>query len=104
MERKISDDKCPVRKSMQIFARKWTLLIIFQINHRIIRYGELKRAIPGISEKMLIDELKFLCSKGLIKKKQYPEVPPKVEYSLTPLGEKVLPIIDEIAKFGMENL
>ena len=68
------------------------------------RYGELKRAIPGISEKMLIDELKFLCGKGLVKKKQYPEVPPRVEYSLTPLGEKVLPIIDEIAKFGMENL
>lgn len=104
MERKISDTECPVRKSMQIFAGKWTLLIIFQINRRIIRYGELKRAIPGISEKMLIDELKFLCDKGLIKKKQYAEVPPRVEYSLTPLGEKVLPIIDEIAKFGMENL
>ena len=104
MERKISDDKCPVRKSMQIFTGKWTLLIIFQINRRIIRYGELKRTIPGISEKMLIDELKFLCGKGLVKKKQYPEVPPRVEYSLTPLGEKVLPIIDEIAKFGMENL
>lgn len=104
MERKISDNDCPVWKSMQIFAGKWTLLIIFQINHRIIRYGELKCAIPGISEKMLIDELKFLCSKGLVKKKQYPEVPPRVEYSLTPLGEKVLPIINEIAKFGMENL
>ena len=68
------------------FAGKWTLLIIFQINHRIIRYEELKRTIPRISEKMLIDELKSLCSKGLIKKKQYPEVPPRVEYSLTPLG------------------
>ena len=55
-------------------------------------------------EKMLINELKFLCEKGLIAKKQYPEVPPRVEYSLTPLGEKVLYIIDEIARFGMENL
>ena len=53
---------------------------------------------------MLIDELKFLCGKGLVKKKQYPEVPPRVKYSFTPLGEKVLPIIDEIAKFEMENL
>ena len=103
MERKISDKDCPVRKSMQIFAGKWTLLIIFQINRRTI-YGELKRAIPSISEKMLIDTLKFLCDKGLVKKEQYPEVPPRVEYSLTELGEKVLPIIDEIAKFGMENL
>ena len=55
-------------------------------------------------EKMLINELKFLCEKGLIAKKQYPEVPPRVEYSLTPLGKKVLPIIDEISRFGMENL
>ncbi|MBF1425276.1 MAG: winged helix-turn-helix transcriptional regulator [Prevotella histicola] len=55
-------------------------------------------------EKILINELKFLCEKGLIAKKQYPEVPPRVEYSLTPLGEKVLPIIDEISRFGMENL
>ena len=55
-------------------------------------------------EKMLINELKFLCEKGLIAKKQYPEVPPRVEYSLTPLGKKVLQIIDEIARFGMENL
>ena len=55
-------------------------------------------------EKILINELKFLCEKGLIAKKQYPEVPPRVEYSLTPLGEKVLPIIAEISRFGMENL
>jgi len=55
-------------------------------------------------EKMLINELKCLCEKGLIAKKQYPEVPPRMEYSITPLGEKVLPIIDEIARFGMENL
>ena len=55
-------------------------------------------------EKMLINELKFLCEKGLIAKKQYPEVPPRMEYSITPLGKKVLPIIDEISRFGMENL
>lgn len=72
MERKNSDNECPVRKSMQIFAGKWTLLIIYQINSRIIRYGELKRAIPGISEKMLINELKFLCDRGLIAKKTIP--------------------------------
>lgn len=99
MERKISENECPVRKSIQTFARKWTMLIIFQINRRRIRHGELKHAIPSISEKMLIDELKFLCGKGLIKKKQYPEVPPRVEYFPTPLGEKVLLIIDETTKF-----
>ena len=55
-------------------------------------------------EKILINELKFLCEKGLIAKKQYPEVPPRMEYSITPLGEKVLQIIDEISRFGMKNL
>lgn len=101
---KFQTQNVPCESRCRFLHGKWTLLIIFQINRRIIRYGELKRAIPGISEKMLIDELNFLCGKGLIKKKQYPEVPPRVEYSLTPLGEKVRPIIDEIAKSGMENL
>jgi len=64
----------------------------------------MKEFIVLSGEKMLINELKFLCERGLIAKKQYPEVPPRVEYSLTPLGKKVLPIIDEIARFGMENL
>ena len=58
-----------------------------------------------ISEKAACtDELKFLCDKGLIAKRQYPKVPPRMEYSLTPLGKKVLPIIDEIAKFGTSYL
>lgn len=88
MERKISDDKCSVQKSIQIFSGKWTLLIIFQINRRIIRYGELKRAIPGISEKMLIDELKFLCNKGLIKKETIPRGPSQSGILLDSIGRK----------------
>lgn len=104
MKINISDENCPVRKTLQIIGGKWTLLIIFQINVRTIRYGELKRCIPGISEKMLIEQLKFLCEKGFVAKKAYPEIPPKVEYKLTLLGKKFLPIIDEIAAFGLEHL
>lgn len=104
MKINISDENCPVRKTLQIIGGKWTLLLIFQINNRIIRYGELKRCIPGISEKMLIEQLKFLCDKGMVIKKAYPEIPPKVEYSLTPLGKEMLPIIDQIASFGLANL
>lgn len=100
----ISDANCPVRKTLQIIGGKWTMLIIFQINTRTIRYGELKRCIPGISEKMLIEQLKFLFEKGLVDKKAYPEIPPRVEYKLTSLGKKILPIINEIAKFGLANL
>lgn len=69
-----------------------------------MRYGELKRAIPAISEKMLIQELNMLVESKLVSKKVYPEIPPKVEYTLTELGLKTLPIVDKLAEFGSENL
>lgn len=99
-----SNENCPVRKSLKILGGKWTMLILFQINERVIRYGELKRAIPGISEKMLIQELNSLVAHKFISKKSYPEIPPRVEYSLTKLGLNTLPIIEKIASFGLENL
>jgi DNA-binding HxlR family transcriptional regulator len=99
-----SDKNCPVRKSLTLLSGKWTLLILFQINERVLRYGELKRTIPGISEKMLIQELNFLVEHKFISKKSFPEIPPRVEYSLTKLGLKTLPIVDKLALFGLENL
>jgi len=98
------DENCPVRASLNLLGGKWTLLILFQINDRVIRYGELKRTIPGISEKMLIQELNFLVEHQFITKKAFPEIPPRVEYSLTKLGLNTLPIIDKLATFGLENL
>lgn len=99
-----SDQNCPVRRSLSLLGGKWTLLILFQINERIIRYGELKRAIPGISEKMLIQELNSLVEHKFITKKAFPEIPPRVEYSLTKLGLETLPIIETLAIFGLKNL
>jgi DNA-binding HxlR family transcriptional regulator len=99
-----SDENCPVRRTLKLLGGKWTLLILFQINERVIRYGELKKAIPGISEKMLIQELNFLVENKFVSKKAYPEIPPKVEYTLTKLGLKTLPIVDTLTTFGLENL
>jgi DNA-binding HxlR family transcriptional regulator len=99
-----SDATCPVRKTLGVLGGKWTLLILFQINNRVIRYGELKRTIPGISEKMLIQELKFLVDNKLVSKKSFPEIPPRTEYRLTNLGLKTLPIVDTLAQFGLANL
>lgn len=99
-----SDENCPVRKTLGLLGGKWTLLILFQINDRIIRYGGLKRAIPGISEKMLIQELNFLIEHKLVSKKSFPEIPPRVEYRLTSLGLKALPIAEKLASFGLDNL
>ena len=99
-----SGENCPVRRSLTLLSGKWTLLILFQINERVLRYGELKRTIPGISEKMLIQELSFLVEHKFISKKSFPEIPPRVEYSLTKLGLNTLPIVDKLALFGLENL
>lgn len=99
-----SDLNCPVRKSLALLGGKWTLLILFQINDRIIRYGELKRCIPGISEKVLIQELNFLVANKFVTKKAYPEIPPRVEYQLTDLGLKTFPVIENLATFGLQNL
>ncbi len=99
----ISDENCPLRKTLEIIAGKWTMLIIFQINERSIRYGELKRCVVGISEKMLIGQLKFLCEKGIVHKKAYAEIPPRVEYTLTATGKALLPIIQQIIQFGIDQ-
>ncbi|AXP79709.1 putative HTH-type transcriptional regulator YybR [Mariniflexile rhizosphaerae] len=109
MEKKLkihpaSDERCPVRASLTLLSGKWTLMILFQINENVMRYGELKRAVTGISEKMLIQELNMLVENKLVSKKVYPQIPPKVEYRLTELGLKTLPIVDQLAEFGLENL
>lgn len=99
-----SDEKCPVKASLALLGGKWSLIILYQINDRIIRYGELKRSIPSISEKMLIQELKALINHDLVSKRAYPEIPPRVEYSLTQKGLNTLPIVTQLALFGRENL
>jgi DNA-binding HxlR family transcriptional regulator len=109
MEKKLKihpafDERCPVRASLTLLSGKWTLMILFQINGNVMRYGELKRAVTGISEKMLIQELNMLVENKLVSKKVYPQIPPKVEYRLTKLGLKTLPIVDQLAEFGLENL
>lgn len=106
IERKInpSDEKCPVKATLSLLGGKWTLIILYQINEGVMRYGELKRSIPGISEKMLIQSLNDLVKNKLVDKKAYPEIPPRVEYRLTDIGFKTLPIIKKLEEFGRENL
>lgn len=103
IELNISDEHCPLRKSLEIIGGKWTMLIIYQINKRTIRYGDLKRSVVGISEKMLISQLKFLTEKGLVHKKAYAEIPPRVEYSLTDSGKELLPVINNIIDYSIKH-
>ncbi|WP_221409061.1 winged helix-turn-helix transcriptional regulator [Reichenbachiella versicolor] len=100
VEKKFQD--CPVSHALGIIGGKWSLLIIKEIGLEKRRFGELKRLIPEISEKMLIQELKSLVNFGILNRKAFKDIPPKVEYSLTKRGESVLPIIAQIKAFGTE--
>ncbi len=100
MSLKKNENICPVNNALTIISGKWRLRIIYEIGTEKKRFGELKRLIPEISEKMLIQELKSLKTYKIVNRKAYPEIPPKVEYSLSELGRSILPVIDEIEKFG----
>ena len=95
---------CPVRKAMKMIGSKWKMLLLESLRGGYKRYGELKRLIPDISEKMLIQELKELVAAGLVEKHAYPEIPPRVEYKLTDKGQHALPVLDTIVAFGQKYL
>ena len=80
---------CPSRRVMAVLAEKWTLLIVTQLANGPMRTAEIRRGVDGVSEKMLIQTLRKLEGFGLISRKSYPEVPPRVEYRLTPLGRSL---------------
>jgi DNA-binding HxlR family transcriptional regulator len=89
-----------LKKTLEIISGKWRLFIIFQLGEQTHRYGELRRMIPDISEKVLIQELKTLVALGVLVKKSYGEVPPRVEYGLSEKGRQILPLLIEIRNLG----
>lgn len=97
-----NSNSCPVGNTLKIIGGKWRLRIINEIGEERRRFGELKRLIPDISEKMLIQELKALTEYGILEKKAYKEIPPKVEYYLTEKGKYIIPILDEIKKVAIK--
>ncbi len=94
--------RCPIRTTLELLGGKWKLLIISQLSDDRLRLSALKRQIPDISEKMLIQELKTLVDSGLVSRINYGEVPPRVEYELTTSGKKALPLIVQIRDFGLD--
>ena len=93
--------RCPIRTTIELVGGKWKLLILFQLSIRPFRLSELKRQIPDISEKMLIQELKTLIDSNLVNRINFGEVPPRVEYEITEIGLKVLPLISEMRNFAI---
>lgn len=99
------EDVCPVEYTLKSIGGKWKLLILFHLmTDKVKRYNELKRAIPGITHKMLSQQLKELEADGLVLRKEYQQIPPKVEYSLGAKGITLLPIIGMMYDWGKANM
>ena len=91
---------CPVATTVQLIGSKWKLLIIRNLMQRPWRFNELRRDLEGISQKVLTDSLRSMEEDGLITRTVYPEVPPRVEYALSELGESMRPIITAMEQWG----
>jgi len=95
---------CPVEVSMDLLSGKWKCLMLWHLNEGTKRYKELERIVPGVSQKMLTQQLKELEKDGLILRTVYAEVPPRVEYSLTELGQSAFPILELMHSWAVEKL
>ena len=91
---------CPVATTVQLIGNKWKLLILRNLLARSWRFNEMLRSIPGISQKVLTDNLRAMEKDGIIIRTVYPEVPPRVEYSLSELGDSMRPIIKAMEVWG----
>lgn len=96
--------RCPVEVSMAVLSGKWKCLMLWHLNDGSKRYKELERIVPGVSQKMLTQQLKELEKDGLIDRTVYPEIPPKVVYKLTALGESAFPILEMMHSWGTKKL
>ena len=92
--------ECPVATTLQLIGNKWKILILRNLMTRPWRFNEMLRSIPGISQKVLTDNLRALENDAIITRTVFPEVPPRVEYALSDLGESMRPIIKAMEAWG----
>ncbi|MNW35548.1 HTH-type transcriptional activator HxlR [compost metagenome] len=105
MERNLEtfEGRCPVETSVNLIGGKWKILILYHlISNEVKRFNELQKALQGITHRTLTRQLRELEEDNLIARKVYPEVPPKVEYSLTAIGESLIPILIDLQNWGKD--
>jgi DNA-binding HxlR family transcriptional regulator len=100
----VTSEHCPSRNVLVVISDKWSILVIKLLSQKTWRFGELRREIGGISQKMLSQTLKILEQYGFVIRQAYPVLPLKVEYSLTPLGKELSLIINSITLWTEQNM
>ncbi|HTT94453.1 MAG TPA: helix-turn-helix domain-containing protein [Solirubrobacterales bacterium] len=96
----VSNAKCPVCRTAEVVCGKWTLLIVRDLAEGSARFCELERSLEGISPRTLSLRLRALEEEGIVVRHTYPEVPPRVEYALTEKGEALVPLIEDMRRYG----
>lgn len=94
------NEKCPVETALDVLAGKWKILILWYLRRDVLRFSELQKLLPKVTQKMLIQKLRELEKDGIVYREVYPVVPPKVEYSLTSYGETLKPILKQMYLWG----
>jgi DNA-binding HxlR family transcriptional regulator len=95
-----SNSTCPVCRTAEVVCGKWTLLLIRDLAEGSARFCELERSLEGISPRTLSLRLRALEEEGIVERHTYPEVPPRVEYALTPKGEALVPLVEDMRRYG----
>jgi DNA-binding HxlR family transcriptional regulator len=104
MRTKVRTYHCPVEAAVDVFGGKWKAIILWWLQERTWRFAELRRQIPGITEKMLTQQLRELEGDGIVNRRVYPTVPPRVEYSLTAYGLSLKRALRELCAWGQRHM
>lgn len=94
---------CPVTATMEVIRGKWKPIILWRVCSGVHRFGELKRQIPGITQKMLVQQLRELEQDGILERRIFAEVPPRVEYTFSPFGRTLRPVLDAMCHWGEKH-
>lgn len=95
---------CGLEAAFDVIGGKWKLLIMWQLHPEPKRFGELKRLVVGVTEKMLIQQLREMEADGLVHREAYPEIPPRVTYSLTPMGLSLKELLPPLCEWGTRHM
>ncbi|BCR03081.1 HxlR family transcriptional regulator [Desulfuromonas versatilis] len=98
------DYKCGVEVTLEVIGGKWKGVILWHLKRKTLRFSQLRRRLPGVTQKMLTQQLRELERDGMVHREVFPEVPPRVEYSLTKTGWEVVPILELMCQWGTARL